>query len=596
MIDDAGNARSGDWTMTSRFRWHTVTTMIGLVGLLPAARGQYAPGMNGRANDASNQVGSGGINQPVQPGYFNHSNLYVTGNVTRGAHFRGNSPISDPSSLFAPLGSLNLSNFQRDSISVNTVLNNPTPWQSTPFFDPVRTTGGVNTLQSGLNQPGSSIPRTSYTLPRGLSYRQPGAGPIDPMTGRPRGNSVLPNSSIYTPENTPSLAGTETYDRLRMTEQIRALNNSPIFRSAITETLPLAPSVVADRSAGEDPYGLDLTTTRQLRIDPIARGTRTVGGFDADPDRDALLRGSPELLSPRALAPRLFADREDTGALGTDAPQADDVARTGPRLLTVPTQPIWGETVALTPTIQPVPASEGGDRRLFDLAEAYSVLREGAAGGATEATAEDPSGQSTEPGPRYTRAMNIVRESAAVPVKSLAGDSQSRIDALLRDAEAKVRAGEYYQASTLYDLAVTLDPDNPLVHLGYAHALAAAGEYITAVFELSAAIEAYPAFAFLELNLNDFVRDPRDLDRRRADLERRLDREEDYRLRFLLGYIEYYTGLRKFGLPNLRKAASTAPADSMVARFPEILDSRATFLPTLPVSEVRDTGSNADTD
>ena len=51
------------------------------------------------------------------------------------------------------------------------------------------------------------------------------------------------------------------------------------------------------------------------------------------------------------------------------------------------------------------------------------------------------------------------------------------------------------------------------------------------------------------------------LDRRRADLERRLETKDDYRLRFLLGYAEYSTGLQKLGLADMSKAAAAAPPE-----------------------------------
>jgi hypothetical protein len=45
------------------------------------------------------------------------------------------------------------------------------------------------------------------------------------------------------------------------------------------------------------------------------------------------------------------------------------------------------------------------------------------------------------------------------------------------------------------------------------------------------------------------------LGKRRAYLEQRLEKYDDFRLRFLLGFAEYYSGLDKPGLDNLTKAA-----------------------------------------
>ena len=62
-----------------------------------------------------------------------------------------------------------------------------------------------------------------------------------------------------------------------------------------------------------------------------------------------------------------------------------------------------------------------------------------------------------------------------------------------------------------------------------------------------------------------------ELEQRIADLEERLEDREDYRYRFLLGYAEYYSGLPKYGLPNLKLAAEQAPPQSGMARLYDLL-------------------------
>ena len=63
------------------------------------------------------------------------------------------------------------------------------------------------------------------------------------------------------------------------------------------------------------------------------------------------------------------------------------------------------------------------------------------------------------------------------------------------------------------------------------------------------------------------------LDKRRAHLERRLEKYDDFRLRFLLGFAEYYSGVEKLGLSNLTKAVEHVPEElSNVRRFVETLE------------------------
>ena len=106
-------------------------------------------------------------------------------------------------------------------------------------------------------------------------------------------------------------------------------------------------------------------------------------------------------------------------------------------------------------------------------------------------------------------------------------------------------------------------------------ALLAAGEYVSSATSLFQAIDAYKGLADFPVDLAAFVPDVKVLDRRRADLERQLESRENFRLRFLLGYAEYSSGLQKIGLENMTIAASAAPADQEhLRRFVQSLAMR----------------------
>lgn len=541
---------------------------------------QYAPGMDGRATDASNLLGSGGYNATTTPTYFNTANLYVTGNVSRGAYFRGNSPIRDANSLFLSLPSSGIGDFQRDAISVTDVLSDASFWRPSPYYNPSRTVLNVGAIQAGQNLPGSSVPATTRLLPVPYQAASPGTAPVDLSHGTQPLGTVVPNSSIYTPENMPALRGTDLYDRLRLTNQIEALRESPVFGRTQISTTPLAPDALNQPATLIDPYALDVAAGSSGRLDPIARHSRT-----ADP---ALAQGgsplrTPDLRNPGALAPRLIPLSQPVGAgdqpredAGESAAVADDSSLG--LVTTEAYRPLVAEDATTLAADQDAAAQQSpytGANPLIDLNNAFAFVQQyrQEAAGEPESIPGVPSQRA-----RYEQAMSIVRRAADTDVSTLAGTGNSRFDRLMRDAETKVREGDYYQASTLYGLAAALDPTNPLVRLGYAHSLIAAGEYITAVLQLEQAIAEYPAFGFLRLDLNEFVREPKDLDLRRADLEARLERREDYRLRFLLGYIENYSGFAKFGRPNLERSAQAAPAGSVIAQFPEILASPEKYL------------------
>jgi len=569
---------------------------------------QDAIGMDGRANDASNLVGSGGRNAETPRSFYNSANLYITGNVSRGAYFRGVSPIRDSNSLFLALPSADMGDFQRDAINLDYVLHNPAPWQSTPYFNPYRTVTGVGAIQAGLNLPGTNVPGTTYIVPQPYAAGLPDATPFNVATGTRSSTTVMPNSSIYTPDNSDLLRSADSYDRLRMTSEERALQQSPVFGRAPTSGVSGLPARSANQALA-DPYALDLVTTQRLAVEPIQRQSRTAATLDRG-TRDAAFSDSRDLRTPGTLAPKLIGDPSADPAQRDPlynplAPPTSPGAANDGRPMTaepiahapITTEPIV--PVSVTDQVQAMTQLDSGmvlpmgtpfadgqtpddpaadvdataTSTLLELADAVTFLQD---------IQENPNYRdqlSATPSLReqYNRAMTTVRRSSDSPLQSLAGRDGSRVSELMREAEAKTRAGEYYPASSLYGLAASLDEHNPLIRLGYAHALAAAGEYMTAVLNLETAIAAYPAFGFLQLDLNDFVRDPKDLDLRRADLEQQLERRENYRLRFLLGYLEYFSGFQKFGLPNLQKAAAAAPADSVIARLPEMLEAPHKF-------------------
>jgi hypothetical protein len=132
------------------------------------------------------------------------------------------------------------------------------------------------------------------------------------------------------------------------------------------------------------------------------------------------------------------------------------------------------------------------------------------------------------------------------------------VNRLIVNAELEARRGEFYRAADLYAAAARMDRRNPLIRLGHGHTLLFAGDYLSATFHLTRGLREFEMLPYFDIDLSTFAPDPNLLDIRRADLERRLEQQENYRLRFLLGYAEYYSGLKQFGLPNLRKAADDA--------------------------------------
>lgn len=169
----------------------------------------------------------------------------------------------------------------------------------------------------------------------------------------------------------------------------------------------------------------------------------------------------------------------------------------------------------------------------------------------------------------FERAVSFVMDTSKHPLATLAGEGGLPS---AKRAEQYLKSGEFYRALAHYEMAQAFDRDNPLLDLGQGHALIGAGEYLSAVLRITRGIERFPEIVHFRFDLRRLITDLDLLDIRRADLDKRLANEEDYRYRFLLGYIEYYMGLEEFGLEHLKKAAADAPPESIIARFPDLLE------------------------
>ena len=104
---------------------------------------------------------------------------------------------------------------------------------------------------------------------------------------------------------------------------------------------------------------------------------------------------------------------------------------------------------------------------------------------------------------------------------------------------------------------------------------ASGGGRSSAATFLARGYERFPALTKFQSDLAALLGGGEIVDMRRADIMRRLANEEDYRLRFLLGYIEMNYGMRDRGVDNLRKASVEAPPTSMIRKLPALIDELA---------------------
>ncbi len=550
--------------------------------------------VDGRILDANNQVGAGGFNAPLTSPDPNAANLFITGNVTGGRAFRGFSPIRDSSSLFLSLPTAQLGTFQRDSIGLGDVTAWRSPALVSPFYLPSSTVTsaggvgwGVTPAASGNLGGAMAVPRVDLFTGKPLSLdlalnpgqSTPSSGTLDPR--------YLPRSTITT---TPLTRPTDT-----LTSWLTPLTDN----EEASSSLRLAESPLFGLPRGPGGSDSDLTATGGSGY---AAPTPAYGGQTA-PRSNLLERlfqtGTPA--SPPEVAPTLFGGAPSRDLL-TGKPQTS-AARSPLELQTVApiaplTTPMAGagepESAAVAEPTPPNPyepsagapynpaefvPSQGSRYQDFQRAvrsagaspTGRKTLPVEARGGEEAGGEETPTKAAVPAGP-FDAGLSHLQQLLEETPRSFAAKVDTDLNRRIRKAEALLRQGEFYNAAGQYAMAAALAPDDPLVRLGQGHAYLAAGDYLSAVYYLTQGLERFPEVAHFKLNLYDFVSDPNILDIRRADLDTKLEKHEDFRLRFLLGYAEYYGGLKDYGRLQLQRAAEEAPADSLIARFPKMLE------------------------
>lgn len=504
----------------------------------------------GHALDRNPGLGTRGLNSRFT-GFDSgrRSNAIVSGNVTGLARFQGPLAVPYGNQFRDSLPTAGLSAFRSQSVGLKGIQVNRVPAPGF-YFGVQETVPDLGYIRRGLNAPGSSMLRSPYTPPLRAS------------TPRSSARSLrLPDPADRRLGMIREPAGHKVYQReVDVGASADALGGgSSAFRSA----------------AGSSIFGAPGPMPRML-VDPLRPDLRR-GGTGSSPFARTDGRLLPERLSP--IRPDLWAG---------GGPMRPGVAG------------LLGQVSG-----SEAPSWELGGDRFEDMYKAVQAAeRLGLAqfgfklgAGAGRALGDPLDGEMPAPGGPALLDLRAVRrqsdtaiaELASVsrwasellddPVTSFAGRYQSRFNELMLAAESAMAAGEYYRAARQCDQAHTLDPRHPLPLLGRGHALIAAGDYVTASLLLQKGIERFPQIAVFRLDLVELAGRQDAFDLRRADLEERLSRSEDFELRFLLGYLELYSGLPEEGVRNLKRAAKLAPEGSIISLFPDLVLGRQT-LPT----------------
>lgn len=523
----------------------------------------------GRALDSNPGAGSSGFNL-TRPGMFDagaRSNAIITGNVTGLSYFHGGSPIINNNQFREALPTSSLSGFRSQSVGLSDVLGNRVQ-SGGYFFDRTQTVTDAGYVRAGLNQPGSSFVSTPNTAP-------------------PQ-NFTSDDSSAYLLQRLPDQS-----DR-------RVSITRPEFQAGITQT-PIDSSVKGKpTSVNFEPYKSAVNSSIFGTPAPSDRPVLTGGGLSTDrlgSDEDlSFLASKPVADDPglRRIDSQTLTDMNSQNETTSSDSLSPD---SGSDVFTMSQSDIAPEKPLSLPAFPLEQPSNLGDDRFADLYNAVGVantlgiknlgfdLDEGVA----DEQPSDPT-KTRIPGSlmrETTEGIKQLSESARwasnvidEPLKTFAGKYRNKLNEYMAAGEEELHRGQYYSAARYFELACSIDPMNPLPLLSRGHALAAAGDYRSAVRFLTLGIERFPQIAAFRIDLPALLGRPDVFDMRRADLEDKLSHSENRELRFLLGYLELYSGLPEEGIKNLRIAAKASPPDSVIGMFVELITGLRE-LPTL---------------
>ncbi|MBP7934513.1 MAG: hypothetical protein KA354_07670 [Phycisphaerae bacterium] len=149
----------------------------------------------------------------------------------------------------------------------------------------------------------------------------------------------------------------------------------------------------------------------------------------------------------------------------------------------------------------------------------------------------------------------------------------SAVGVRLSQASQSLKDGKYYQAAGQFEIAQMMDPQDPAPALGRSMALLGAGEYLTSASALFQAVRLLDQTKKPQPDLLAFARDLKNINHRIIELKGRLEPEDDYRLRFLLGYTEFAVGLSDLGMTHMERG--------IAIRTKELAENRDAMNPAL---------------
>lgn len=491
---------------------------------LGATGAQAQQRVNTQTNTGANpQIGSGGVNRPIQPQQpIGSGNDIIYGNVTGGRGFRGNVPFGDPRAFRGVTPGLRYDSFVRSSTGVTT------SGQMTNFSQRVQTFYGSSRLvapPSGYEQaPGTGVYIASRATfnPADIRLDAPTAqqAPALPMPGQyALPGQVDPNlatGGIRRPlaDFAPELTTTEL-SRPRALSSYTLVNRPVDPKTLIRARQELQPD--------ETPVPADYGTPVDSSV-PAQAGSSAVGGqrstgsniMPTEPSVKPLAEAAKQSTQIAALQERLREFYETR--FGVDPNAVKPVAPVKPG-----DEPKKPED---EPSIKP-PAG-GTERPSGDDANPLKTPGDDTP---LPPRPGDPSTQQPKPKPKPIRITSL---AAGVQARGLAD--------LMQNAETLMRESKYSSAIRQYEAAEQVAPNNGLVLIGRATAELGASFYRRADTSLREAFMLDPSMMLAQYDLRQLIGEDR-LQFVVRELKDLASKEpQNPSPLFLLAFIAYNTG------------------------------------------------------
>jgi hypothetical protein len=569
--------------MKNNLKLHWILAAAASAALSIPAMAQYRVGTDGRALDANNRVGSGGLNQtsqsPQMPTYGQLGNNIVTDNVTGGRGFRGFVPYTSPDAFRGNTAGGLSDRFIAESSG--------TPYGNLP-------TNNAQVVQPFYGQSTFIAPQAGFTQQNSTGAIVP-TPTITQQAGDLRlGETLDVPQSVLPPPGQLILPG--PVDSNTQTNTSSLITASPLYGVRQWNTANASDQAFIQGNLGgttAQPSKIDPITLQQIRSELLQPPTQQ--NNDQNQNQDQTQNGQQQsAVDNSAGVPFESPQNQPLNNTPTARNGANGIALGGPNNLS--TGASLQQRVLMSPQQQSRQYAELQTRlqqyrivqqqTLVNAQKNTQPLRNqpGEKNGATAAQANTPNGQipigqvpqMAQPNPSPTIAeqptksnqkpelpqtpaeTNATQQPAPgdlqrpkpLQVHSLAEGVQAKgLADLLKEAEDQMKAQHYTSALEDYEMAEQVAPNNPLILLGRANAELGQSYYTRADNHLRQAFAKNEELLMGQYDLKTFLGDER-LTFLVQDLKEIAKRDQkESRPLFLLAYIAYNTG-------NERRAAA----------------------------------------